>query len=188
MLAGVRGIGTWTAQMFLMFQLLRLDVWPTGDLGVRKGFGLAWGMPMLNAGSNWRRSANRTGPTVRSWRGTAGAPPSSTAARRKSALTLLARAAGMPGPRSLFCLQMVLLAGRNCFWAWHGRGRFSLICNILGSYFAPVKDAVAAQQRHGHGPITVETSGFVFQQGGHARSFHGRAYVAVNGATGRRCH
>jgi DNA-3-methyladenine glycosylase II len=45
MLAGVRGIGTWTAQIFLMFQLLRLDVWPTGDLGVRKGFGLAWGMP-----------------------------------------------------------------------------------------------------------------------------------------------
>jgi DNA-3-methyladenine glycosylase II len=45
MLAGVRGIGTWTAQMFLMFQLLRLDVWPTGDLGVRKGFGLAWGLP-----------------------------------------------------------------------------------------------------------------------------------------------
>jgi DNA-3-methyladenine glycosylase II len=45
LLAGVRGIGTWTAQMFLMFQLRRLDVWPTGDLGVRKGFGLAWGMP-----------------------------------------------------------------------------------------------------------------------------------------------
>ena len=44
-LAGVRGIGTWTAQMFLMFQLRRLDVWPSGDLGVRKGFGLAWGMP-----------------------------------------------------------------------------------------------------------------------------------------------
>jgi DNA-3-methyladenine glycosylase II len=31
--------------MFLMFQLRRLDVWPTGDLGVRKGFGLAWGIP-----------------------------------------------------------------------------------------------------------------------------------------------
>jgi DNA-3-methyladenine glycosylase II len=45
MLAAVRGIGTWTAQMFLMFQLRRLDVWPTGDLGVRRGFGLAWGMP-----------------------------------------------------------------------------------------------------------------------------------------------
>jgi 3-methyladenine DNA glycosylase/8-oxoguanine DNA glycosylase len=28
--------------MFLMFQLRRLNVWPTGDLGMRKGFGLAW--------------------------------------------------------------------------------------------------------------------------------------------------
>jgi DNA-3-methyladenine glycosylase II len=45
-LTTVRGIGVWTAQMFLMFQLRRLDVWPTGDLGVRKGFGLAWGIPM----------------------------------------------------------------------------------------------------------------------------------------------
>jgi DNA-3-methyladenine glycosylase II len=44
-LSAVQGIGTWTAQMFLMFQLRRLDVWPTGDLGVRKGFGLAWGLP-----------------------------------------------------------------------------------------------------------------------------------------------
>jgi DNA-3-methyladenine glycosylase II len=44
-LSTVRGIGRWTAEMFLMFQLRRLDVWPTGDLGVRKGFGLAWGMP-----------------------------------------------------------------------------------------------------------------------------------------------
>ncbi|HEV2451145.1 MAG TPA: hypothetical protein VGS62_04390 [Streptosporangiaceae bacterium] len=44
-LSAVRGIGTWTAQMFLMFQLRRLDVWPTGDLGVRKGFGLAWHIP-----------------------------------------------------------------------------------------------------------------------------------------------
>lgn len=45
-LSAVRGIGEWTAQMFLMFQLRRIDVWPTGDLGVRKGFGLAWGLPM----------------------------------------------------------------------------------------------------------------------------------------------
>ncbi|HWE55831.1 MAG TPA: hypothetical protein VG435_09975 [Acidimicrobiales bacterium] len=45
-LSAVRGIGEWTAQMFLMFQLRRMDVWPTGDLGVRKGFGLAWGIPM----------------------------------------------------------------------------------------------------------------------------------------------
>ena len=45
-LSTVRGIGEWTAQMFLLFQLRRMDVWPTGDLGVRKGFGLAWGVPM----------------------------------------------------------------------------------------------------------------------------------------------
>lgn len=45
-LTTVVGIGQWTAQMFLMFQLRRLDVWPTGDLGVRKGFGLAWAIPM----------------------------------------------------------------------------------------------------------------------------------------------
>jgi len=31
------GIGKWSAEMFLRFQLRRLDVWPTGDLGVRKG-------------------------------------------------------------------------------------------------------------------------------------------------------
>lgn len=45
-LSTVRGIGEWTAHMFLMFQLRRLDVWPTGDFGVRKGYGLAWGIPM----------------------------------------------------------------------------------------------------------------------------------------------
>ena len=45
-LTTVRGIGEWTAHMFLMFQLRRLDVWPTGDLGVRKGYGLAWDVPM----------------------------------------------------------------------------------------------------------------------------------------------
>ena len=34
----VRGIGRWTAEMFLMFQLGRLDVWPVDDFGVRKGY------------------------------------------------------------------------------------------------------------------------------------------------------
>jgi 3-methyladenine DNA glycosylase/8-oxoguanine DNA glycosylase len=41
-LVRVRGIGPWTAQMFMLFELGRLDVWPTGDLGVRKGFGHAF--------------------------------------------------------------------------------------------------------------------------------------------------
>lgn len=48
-LSSVRGIGRWTAEMFLMFQLRRLDVWPTGDLGVRRGYGLAWDVPMPTA-------------------------------------------------------------------------------------------------------------------------------------------
>jgi 3-methyladenine DNA glycosylase/8-oxoguanine DNA glycosylase len=41
-LTSVRGIGAWTAEMFLMFELRRLDVWPVDDLGVRQGYGLAW--------------------------------------------------------------------------------------------------------------------------------------------------
>jgi DNA-3-methyladenine glycosylase II len=45
----VRGIGEWTAHMFLIFQLRRLDVWPTGDLGVRRGYGLAWEVPTPTA-------------------------------------------------------------------------------------------------------------------------------------------
>ncbi len=32
------GIGRWTVEMFLMFQLGRQDVWPVGDLGVRRGW------------------------------------------------------------------------------------------------------------------------------------------------------
>jgi DNA-3-methyladenine glycosylase II len=43
-LSTVRGIGRWTAEMFLIFQLRRLDVWPTGDLGVRAGYGIAYGV------------------------------------------------------------------------------------------------------------------------------------------------
>jgi DNA-3-methyladenine glycosylase II len=43
-LVTVRGIGRWTAEMFLMFELRRLDVWPVDDLGVRQGYALAWGI------------------------------------------------------------------------------------------------------------------------------------------------
>ena len=43
-LSSVRGIGRWTAEMFLMFQLGRLDVWPVDDFGVRKGYATAWGL------------------------------------------------------------------------------------------------------------------------------------------------
>lgn len=38
------GIGRWTVEMFMMSQLGRLDVWPIGDLGVRKGWGIIQGL------------------------------------------------------------------------------------------------------------------------------------------------
>jgi DNA-3-methyladenine glycosylase II len=40
----VRGIGRWTAEMFLIGTLGRLDVWPVGDYGVRAGFARGWGL------------------------------------------------------------------------------------------------------------------------------------------------
>ena len=42
-LTSVRGIGVWSADMFLIFQLRRIDVWPASDLGVRRGYGIGWG-------------------------------------------------------------------------------------------------------------------------------------------------
>ncbi len=44
-LTKVRGIGPWTAQMHLLFELRRPDVWPVGDLGVRVGLGKVLGLP-----------------------------------------------------------------------------------------------------------------------------------------------
>lgn len=37
-LTSLWGIGPWTVDMFMMHQLGRLDIWPTGDLGVRRGY------------------------------------------------------------------------------------------------------------------------------------------------------
>jgi DNA-3-methyladenine glycosylase II len=43
-LTTVRGIGRWTAEMYLLFQLRRFDVWPVGDLGVGQGYAVIWGL------------------------------------------------------------------------------------------------------------------------------------------------
>jgi DNA-3-methyladenine glycosylase II len=43
-LSAVRGIGRWTAEMFLIFQLGRQDVWPVDDLGVRRGYAVIHGL------------------------------------------------------------------------------------------------------------------------------------------------
>ena len=46
-LVAVKGIGTWTAHMFLMFQLGRPDVLAVGDQGVRRAVERAYGLPGL---------------------------------------------------------------------------------------------------------------------------------------------
>jgi DNA-3-methyladenine glycosylase II len=48
-LTAVRGIGRWTVEMLLMFQLRRPDVLPVADFGVRQGFQLAYGLKKLPA-------------------------------------------------------------------------------------------------------------------------------------------
>ncbi len=46
-LVKVRGIGRWTAEMFLIFHLGREDVMPVGDLGIRKAVQSLYGLPQL---------------------------------------------------------------------------------------------------------------------------------------------
>ncbi len=84
-LSTVRGIGKWSAEIFLMFQLRRMDVWPTGDLAIRKGTG--WpGTSRPRRPASWMRWASRTARTGPCWPGTAGAGPSCTARRRRPQL------------------------------------------------------------------------------------------------------
>jgi DNA-3-methyladenine glycosylase II len=68
----VRGIGRWTAEMYLMFELRRLDVWPVDDLGVRQGYALAWSLDGPRPRASCSPSVTASGLTVRWWRGTAG--------------------------------------------------------------------------------------------------------------------
>ncbi len=46
-LSAVRGVGRWTAEMFLLFDLRRPDVWPVDDYGVRKGWRLIHGLDAM---------------------------------------------------------------------------------------------------------------------------------------------
>lgn len=68
-LVAVRGIGEWSAQMFLLFRLGRLDVLPTGDLGIQEGLRRLDGMrerptpkDVARRGAVWRPLAS-----VASW-------------------------------------------------------------------------------------------------------------------------
>jgi DNA-3-methyladenine glycosylase II len=46
-LVAVKGIGEWSAHMFMMFSLGRLDILPTGDLGIRKAMMILYDLPAL---------------------------------------------------------------------------------------------------------------------------------------------
>jgi DNA-3-methyladenine glycosylase II len=66
-LVQVRGIGRWTAEMFLMFNLLRPDVFPLDDLGLQKGLRLAYHKGRKVSVATLRRR----GETWRPWRSVA---------------------------------------------------------------------------------------------------------------------
>ena len=72
-LTAVKGIGRWTAEMFLIFHLGRPDVLSTGDLGIRKGAMLAYGLDEMpteseleQMGEKWR--PHRTIACLYFWR------------------------------------------------------------------------------------------------------------------------
>lgn len=68
-LTEVRGIGRWTAEMLLIFNLGRPDVLPVSDLGIRKGFQFAYGMKRLPALSTVERAGRAWAPyrSIASW-------------------------------------------------------------------------------------------------------------------------
>jgi DNA-3-methyladenine glycosylase II len=68
-LMGVKGIGRWTAEMFLIFALGRLDVFPVDDLGIRKAIQRAYGYKRLPAPVTMRRHARKWIPyrTIATW-------------------------------------------------------------------------------------------------------------------------
>lgn len=68
-LCAVRGIGPWTAHMFLIFQLNRPDVWPVGDYGVRAGYARIAGLAALPSPRELAAAGERYRPwrTVAAW-------------------------------------------------------------------------------------------------------------------------
>jgi DNA-3-methyladenine glycosylase II len=68
-LTAVRGVGRWTAEMFLMFRLGRPDVLPLGDYGLRRGFALAFTNGRMPEPGQVERCGEKWRPfrTVASW-------------------------------------------------------------------------------------------------------------------------
>jgi DNA-3-methyladenine glycosylase II len=65
----VRGIGRWTVEMLLLFDLGRPDVWPVDDYGVRKGFAKTFGRRKLPTPKQLRRFGEKWRPyrSVAAW-------------------------------------------------------------------------------------------------------------------------
>ena len=106
-LTAVRGIGCWTVQMLLMFQLRRPDVLPVDDFGVREGFRLAYGYRKMPApkvlalfGERW--APHRSAAAWFLWRAVdlarAGKLPPPAEKLRLPRLRKLKRAAASPAP------------------------------------------------------------------------------------------
>ena len=68
-LSSVRGIGRWTAEMFLLFELRRPDVWPVDDYGVRNGWTLLHSLPAIITPRDLRQEGERFRPfrSVAAW-------------------------------------------------------------------------------------------------------------------------
>jgi DNA-3-methyladenine glycosylase II len=68
-LIGVRGIGRWTVEMLLIFQLGRPDILPVDDFGVRNGFRIVYGLREMPRPSGVLRYGERWKPyrTAASW-------------------------------------------------------------------------------------------------------------------------
>lgn len=68
-LTHVKGIGRWTAEMFLIFALGRLDVFPVDDLGIRKAIQRAYGYKRMPAPGTMHRHARKWVPyrSIATW-------------------------------------------------------------------------------------------------------------------------
>lgn len=68
-LTKIRGVGRWTAEMFLIFNLLRPDVFPVDDIGLQKALVLYYPMLASQNKTGWRQHAERWKPwrSVATW-------------------------------------------------------------------------------------------------------------------------
>ena len=61
-LTNIKGIGIWSAQMFLMFQLQRPDVFAPGDLGIKRAISVLYGISMESPEKVWTKHSEMWSP------------------------------------------------------------------------------------------------------------------------------